>query len=173
MKLTPWVRFAWDLRELPTPAPRIDPHYRIRHAVSEEEETVRKIVFKAFSLDMDWSDSLKIMGGGLERRLDRIFAEKEVPCLVITHGTRIIASSALDLLPESDSHLITGPCVLSEYRNRGLGSALLYHSLVALRDAGLLRAFGVSRESVPAAKFLYPKFQSSRSPFEVEPQLAA
>ena len=158
---------------MPNPAPRIDSHYRIRHAVAAEEETVRRVVFTAFSLDMDWTDSMKLMREGLERRVDRIFVEKEVPCLVITHGTRIIAASALDHEQNSESHLITGPCVLNEYRNRGLGSGLLYQSLITLREAGIKRAYGVSKDNVPAAKFLYPKFESVRETYEFEPQLAA
>jgi predicted N-acetyltransferase YhbS len=173
MKLTRWVRFSWALENLSDAPAALDPHYRIRTAVQDEEETVRKVVFTAFSLDMDWTDSLKSLREGLDRRLDAIFGEKEVPCLVITHGARIIAASALDGREGVDNHLITGPCVLSEYRNRGLGSALLFHSLVTLQKGGLKRAFGVSKDNVPAAKFLYPKFGSACEPYVFEPQLAA
>jgi predicted N-acetyltransferase YhbS len=60
---------------------------------------------------------------------------KPVPALVICHGQRIIGASALSTEMDAENHLLSGPCVLMEYRNRGLGTALLYYSLKQLRTA--------------------------------------
>ncbi|MEO7723486.1 MAG: GNAT family N-acetyltransferase [Chthoniobacterales bacterium] len=51
-----------------------------------------------------------------------------------------------------------------EYRNRGLGTALLRESLRQLRAAGLYRATGFTKGNAPAAKFLYPKFNGVLTP---------
>ena len=96
-----------------------------------------------------------------------------MPCLVLTHGTRIIAASALNVNDDAPSHLISGPCVLSEYRSRGIGTALLHESLEHLKAAGLATAFGVSKENVPASRFIYPKFESTHVEFDFEGLLAA
>jgi len=58
-----------------------------------------------------------------------------------------------------------------EYRNRGLGTLLLCSALRHLRDGGMTRACERTRESSPAARFLYPKFGGQSS--LIEPLLAA
>lgn len=171
MKLVHWMRFEWNLAKLPEPKNSLDAHYRIRMATREEEGTVRHVVMSAFALDAAWADTLKNVREWIEAHLDEVFAHKGVPCLVITHGTRIIGASALDLEPAAETHLLTGPCILSEYCNRGLGSSLLHQSLVALREAGVEQAHAIAKENVPAAKFVYPKFNAVAGPVEFEPAL--
>jgi len=174
MKLVQWTRFSWDLARLPEIEPGLDPHYHIRPATRDEEKTVHDVIFSAFSLDMDWADTLKRLSRRFEGEIDEVFSHKlhrEVHCLVITHGSRIIGASALEVGKESENHLISGPAILNEYRNRGLGSELLYRSLLALREAGVEHAFGVTKSNVPAAKFIYPKFNSSNTPYDLELQL--
>jgi ribosomal protein S18 acetylase RimI-like enzyme len=53
-----------------------------------------------------------------------------------------------------------------EYQRRGLGSALLQASLRHLADKGLERASVITREGVPAARYLYPKFGGQGSVIE-------
>jgi ribosomal protein S18 acetylase RimI-like enzyme len=60
-----------------------------------------------------------------------------------------------------------------EYRNRGFGTRLLEQSLTKLRAAGLQEAVGIAHENAPVTKFLYPKFNSTSSPYEPAPVLAA
>jgi ribosomal protein S18 acetylase RimI-like enzyme len=76
----------------------------------------------------------------------------------------------MTLAEDCESNLLSGPCILPEYRNRGIGSTLLHSSLAFLRDAGLARASGVTKEGVPAAKFIYTKFNSTGAPYDFEPQ---
>lgn len=166
MKFVRWTQFTWDLAKLPAVDMPLDGHYAIRQAEPAEQPVVRTAILSAFSLDMDWSDTLTAMHIRLKAEMDRIFSEKESRCLVVTHGVRIIGASAMDLNQESANHLVSGPTILSEYRNRGLGSKLLYQSLQALRGAGLSRAHGVIKSNVLAAKYIYPKFNSVHAPCE-------
>jgi predicted N-acetyltransferase YhbS len=172
MKLVRWTRFTWDLAKLPAEGSVLQEHYHIRPVAREEEKTVRAVIASSFALDMNWSDTLKTMKDWLEARLDEVFAHKVAPCLVVTHGTRVIGASPLDVIRESDCHLISGPCILNEYRNRGIGSELLFQSLNALREAGFEQARGITKANVPVAKFVYTKFNSVGEPWEFEPALA-
>ena len=170
MKLVRWTQFTWDLAKLPATEITLEPHFAIRPATHEEHEAVHKVIISAFALDMDWSDTLKLLKGRLEEGIDKIFLQKQqIDCLVITHGSRVIGASALDTNPDAEFHLLSGPSILSEYRNRGLGSKLLYRSLEALKNAGLTRARGVVKSNVLAAKYVYPKFNAESEPSEFSP----
>lgn len=171
MKLVHWTRFTWDLARLPEIEMSLDSHYHIRAATRDEEKTVRNVIFSAFSLDMDWADTLKRLSQRFSDQIDEVFAHKDVHCLVVTHGSRIIGASVHDLREDTENHLVSGPAILNEYRSRGLGSALLYRSLLALREAGVLHAFGVTKSNSPATKFIYRKFNSTSAPYDLEPQL--
>jgi len=171
MKLVRWSRFTWDLAKLPEEGAPLAAQYRIRPATKEEEKFVRAVISSAFALDMNWSDTLKLMREWLEAELDEVFERKVVPCLVVTHGLRIIGASPLDLNKEAECHFVSGPCILNEYRNRGIGSELLYQSLLALREAGFEKARAITKSNVPVAKFVYTKFNSVGEPFEFEPVL--
>ena len=172
MKLVRWTRFTWDLAKLPGEGCALGEHYHIRPVARDEEKTVRAVIASSFALDMNWSDTLKTMKDWLESRLAAVFEHKTAPCLVVTHGTRIIGASPLDPNREAECHLISGPCILDEYRNRGIGSELLYQSLNALREAGFEQARGITKSNVPVAKFVYTKFNSVGEPWEFEPELA-
>ncbi len=172
MKLVRWTRFSWALAKLPEPRTVVDSHYHIRAATREEADTVRHVVMSAFTLDSAWADTMLLLREWIETQLEESFSHKGVHCLVVTHGSRIIGASALDTNPAAENHLLTGPCILNEYRSRGLGSALLHQSLLALRETGVERAFGITKENVPAAKFVYPKYNSMSAPVEFEPAMA-
>ncbi len=173
MKLVRWMRFTWELNKLPPLKSEAASHYLIRAAAQDDAKNVRGVISSAFSLDMDWSDTLKShLRDHFEAQIDKVFVEKEVPCIVVLHGTRIIGASSMDTNRDAENLLLSGPCVLSEYRNRGLGTTLLHRSLLFLRDAGLDRARGITKYNVPAAKFIYPKFNSVGEQYDIEPALA-
>jgi hypothetical protein len=173
MNLARWNRFKWDVTKLPAAARELPAQYAIRLAAKEEGAPVRKVVFSAFSLDADWGDVFRSMEDYFESELDDFFNFKSRRCLVLTHGARIIGVSLLSTDPAADNHLVTGPCILHEYRNRGFGGVLLHRSLVTLRDAGLAEVNGVTRRSVPAGKFLYAKYGSTATPCDFGLQLTA
>ncbi|MEO7932997.1 MAG: GNAT family N-acetyltransferase [Chthoniobacterales bacterium] len=171
MKLTNWLKFIWDLKTYEAPKTDLPSHYTIRRAVRNEEEVVRKAIFSAFSLDSDWSDSLNRIWPTLTGQIGDAFGSKEPKCLVLTHGTRVIGASILTTDTDAPNQLISGPCILVEYRNRGLGTQLLAASLAYLREAGLELASGTTKKTIPAAKFVYHKFGGRSEVCEDEPDM--
>ena len=173
MKLVRWLRFSWDLSKLPAEENPLDARYRVRVATKEDEPVVRNVIQSAFTLDMHWNDSLASIRASFEEQLNEAFHDNPSFCLVVTHGVRIIAASLVLASEEAGSQLISGPCVLSEYRNRGIGSALLRASLEALSRAGFKTAHAVTKKNAPVARFVYTKFQSTSTPWEFEITAAA
>jgi N-acetylglutamate synthase-like GNAT family acetyltransferase len=172
MKLVRWKRFTWNLTTLAPLAHKMPESLQVRPASRDEEKDVTPLVIRAFTLDSTWGDTLKIFRERLELGMHAAFHREDVPAIVVVHGSRIIAASVLSTEEDAESHLLTGPCVLPEYTNRGTGSALLHFSLVQLREAGLTTAHAVTKDNVPAAKFVYSKFGSTAAAHEYEPLLA-
>ncbi len=172
MKLVRWALFTWDLSTIEGDASPIEERYSIHRATKAEEKDVRNVIMASFALDSDWSDVLLHLRDRFEDDLDEVFRKKGDPaCLVVTTGSRIIGASALAIDPEARNHLVSGPCILTEYRNRGIGGELLRLSLLQLREAGLATAHGVTKQNSPAAKFVYTKFGSESARCEFEPEL--
>jgi len=171
MKLVRWKRFIWDLSKLPPLENKLPGHFGFREASREEGKAIYGMILTSLTLDSAWSDVLNSFRDRLEMLVDLAFQRESAPGIVVTHGTRVIAASVLSTEVDGDSNLISGPCVLSEYCNRGIGSALLLHSLRQLRKAGLDHAAGITKENVAACKFVYPKFGSTNSAHDYEPQL--
>jgi len=130
----------------------------------EEGEEVLKVILLSLSMDSSWNDSLAAAEQYLRAEVGRIFNAENPLCLVLPKGNRIIAASLLDASPEAESHLISGPCVLMEYRNRGIGSRLLHASLAELGERGIPLASGITRARTVAATHVYPKFGGSGEP---------
>lgn len=171
MKLVRWKRFLWQLPKLPSLDQTLPAQFIIRAATREEAKAVGHVVLTSFSLDSAWSDTLNLFRERLEMQLDLAFNRESVPALVVTHGPRIIAASALNTEIDADSNLVSGPCVLSEYGNRGIGTALLHASLLQLREAGLTRAAGITKENTTSCKFVYRKFGAESASCEYFPTL--
>ena len=161
MKLVRWKRFTWDLTKLPPLAHPLPDQYIVRPAARDEAKLVSHVVFTTLTLDSAWCDTLKLFRDRLAANIDLAFAREPAPALVIMHGQRIIAASVISTEPDAETNLISGPCVLAEYGNRGLGTALLHHTLDHLRTSGLERATAVTKDNVPACKFVYTKFGST------------
>jgi GNAT superfamily N-acetyltransferase len=174
-----WLKFTWDLSELPESAGDITHPLILRAADREEKSAVLKTVLTSFSMDTGWADIHKPLMQKLTGRIDEAFDEKEPACIVLQYGHRIIGSSVLALAEdEQEPNLITGPCVVHEYRSRGYGASLLGASLLHLKKAGVRRAIGLTRERTVAARFLYPHFGGTSTPWDADvlapsPKLAA
>ena len=137
MKLVRWKRFTWDLSKLPTTPPSLSERYALRPAFADDREAVEKIILAAFRLDSEWSALFQSVPTWLKEQIDTAFDRETAPAVVITHGLRVIAASLITTEVDAETHLLSGPCVSMEYRNRGLGTALLYGTL-AQRGACLL-----------------------------------
>ena len=173
MKLVRWKRFTWDLTKLPPLANPLPDQYVVRPAARDEAKLVSHVVFTALTLDSAWCDTLQLFRDRLAAQIDQAFAREAAPALVIMHGSRIIAASVISTEPDAESNLLSGPCVLIEYGNRGLGTALLHHTLGLLHSSGLERATAVTKDNVPACKFVYPKFGSTSAACDFAQQLTA
>jgi GNAT superfamily N-acetyltransferase len=106
---------------------------------------------------------------GMKRHIKRVFEDDEPPCIVVKHGTRIIGASLLLLDPAAESHLLSGPMILHEYRNRGVGSGLLAASLEHLRSRGVSAARGITRANSVVERFIYPKYSGASAPWAGDP----
>ena len=173
MKMSNWIRFTWDLTQLPAFENALPEHYEIGPATPDDEMELRKIISSSFVLDPTWSPELQEVTEKIEAWLDRAFSSPTCLFLALRHGTRIIGASVLSIQPEADMQLIPGPCISMEYRNRGFGTRLLEQALTRLREAGLPQASGVAKENVPVSKFLYPKFNATSSPYDIPPLVPA
>jgi len=70
----------------------------------------------------------------------------------------VIGVSALRAEEGAGPQLLSGIILDYEYQRRGLGTALLHASLRHLAERGLGAASVITREGIPAARYLYPKF---------------
>ncbi|MEY2481669.1 MAG: hypothetical protein QOK24_197 [Verrucomicrobiota bacterium] len=173
MNLSNWIRFRWDLSQLPQFDAALPEHYEIGPATAEDETELRKVISTSFVLDPSWNPATQEVMETIEPWLERAFATPANGCLALRHGLRIIGAAVIAQNPEAEIHLSPGPCVSMEYRNRGFGTRLLEQSLTKLRDAGLKEAIGIAHENAPVTKFLYTKFNSTASPYEPTPLVPA
>lgn len=173
MNLSNWIRFRWDLTQLPRFENKLPEHYEIGTTTADDEKELRKVISSSFVLDPAWSPAMQEVMERLEVWLERAFSSSTTcSCLALRHGLRIIGAAIISPEPQSEIHLIPGPCISIEYRNRGFGTRLLEQSLIRLRDAGLAEAIGVAKENAPVTKFLYPKFNGMASPHDFSPLMA-
>jgi predicted N-acetyltransferase YhbS len=168
MKIFHWIRYCWNADMLGEPTPgKLPVNCVVRPAAHRDLDAVQLVIEDSFTLDTDWAESYKRFRAGLAEQIEQAFDQSEAGCLVLAHGARIIGVSVYSLDPAAENHLISGPCILLEYRNRGLGSDTLWRTLQALRQAGLKTIYGVTRKTVPASKFVYPKFGGVAEPYEL------
>ena len=173
MNLSNWIRFKWDLTQLPSFENELPQHYEIGLATAEDEMELRKVISSSFVLDPAWSPAMQEVTERLELWLERAFASPTCTFLALRHGLRIIGAAVILQDPDAEIHLTPGPCISMEYRNRGFGTRLLEQALTKLRDAGLKEAIGVAKENSPVSKFLYPKFNGTASPHDFTPMVPA
>lgn len=165
MKLVQWVRFTWNLEQLPPLRSALPEHYHFVDARAGDEKELRAIIARSFAQDASWGDAIHEVDHMIEGWLERAFTpEGNVAFLALCHGLRIIGASILMADPAMEDQLTPGPCVALEYRNRGFGTALLEESLRRLQAAGLTRGAALTKRNAPVAKFLYPKFSGRPTP---------
>jgi GNAT superfamily N-acetyltransferase len=172
MKKTRWVNFVWDLAGNELPAVATPRQYRLSLVKAAEREQLQAVIEKSFALDPGWNAALHMIDAQVKSSIAAAFDSESANWLALQHGARIVGGTLLLMTdPDAPAQLVPGPCILMEYRNRGLGTLLLCSALRHLRDAGMIRACAKTRENSPAARFLYPKFGGQSS--LIEPLLAA
>ena len=153
-----WLRFTWAPLKAPALVQGNLGDETFRMARREEAEEVLRVIQLSLAMDAGWNDSLVAVQEFLRSTVARLFNTEDPLCLVIPKGNRLIAASLLDPSETASSHLVSGPSVLMEYRNRGIGGRLLQASLSTLQDRGLSRITAITRANTVAARFVYPKF---------------
>lgn len=155
-----WIRFTWDLAKLPDERPSSVVRGDIRLAEKEDLDTVVKVLVRSVREDHAWGLTVNDKVKELETTIAEGMESGNIECWLLVDG-RIVAASAVVTNPESPRQLTSGICVLNEYRCRGVGHMLLHQSLSYLKEKGLKEASVITRSNLPAAKFLYPKFDST------------
>jgi predicted GNAT family acetyltransferase len=170
MKSIGWSRFSWEARDLPeTSRYIITETYSLRTVSRQERALLHQVINSCFAQESYWNDVASKLMPRLQQEVeDKFVHHREGDCLVITHGNRVIAASVVDTSRSSDNHLITGPCITAEYRNRGFGALLLKESLLLAAQGGAELLFGITRANSPAARFVYPKYGGVSIPYEVD-----
>jgi hypothetical protein len=138
MKSIGWARFSWEAKDLPdTSRYIITETYSLRGASRQEKALISQVINSCFAQESCWNDVASKLMPRLQQEVEDKFAHhRESDCLVITHGNRVIAASLVDSSSGSDNHLLTGPCITVEYRNRGFGALLLKESLLHAAQGG-------------------------------------
>ena len=169
MKGNDWIRFTWDLPALSLSEPALPEHYQIAPATAEDEKEMRKVISSSLTLDPTWNPAMQEVMQTIDGWLAVASGTDKSVFLALRHGLRIIGAAVISLDPTAENHLLPGPCIMMEYRNRGFGTQLLERSLASLRSAGLVRASAIGRANSPVTKFLYTKFRSTTAPHEISP----
>src|SRR6201988_4633239 len=145
MKSLGWSRFSWEVKDLPeTSRYIITETYGLRTASRQEKSLIQQVINSCFAQESCWNDVASKLMPRLQQEVEDKFAHhREDDCLVLTHGNRVIAASVIDTSRSSDNHLITGPCITVEYRNRGFGALLLKESLLMVHKAAPKGRFGL------------------------------
>lgn len=165
MSLVQWVRFSWDLTALPATAPTLEDCYQFGLAKASDEEALHEAMTRSYTAEVAWSTQLDDRLALLDLLIKDRLADGTADFLILRHGSRIIAGSALIDDPEASEQLASGVCVMDEYRNRGLGAYLLYESLAKLKASGLKSASVVTKVGVTADRYLYGKFGGKSKPY--------
>jgi hypothetical protein len=165
----PWLLFSWNLLEEQRSPASVPDGLVLKLADKLDEREIQAVVSRSFSFDQQWSGSYGRIAEPLEQRIQQAFRYQPLPALALVHGSRIIAASCLSTDENAASHLLSGPCVLPEYRSRGLASILLAETLHQLQQARIPVARAFCLDGTTASKFVYPKFGSVREKYAEEP----
>src|SRR5438105_2073140 len=115
MSWSNWIRFRWDLTQLPKFDAKLPEHYEIGSATGEDEAELRKVISSSFALDPTWNPATQKVMEAIEPCLERAFTSPATTtCLALRHGVRIIGAAILSPSLEAAIHLSPGPCVSME-----------------------------------------------------------
>ncbi|MEM1158989.1 MAG: GNAT family N-acetyltransferase [Verrucomicrobiota bacterium] len=165
-----WIQYTWNLSSLPDESEIAAIKGDLRLAEKSEFEACSNILKGSLMTERASTDDLQHLLSEFEDLFPKSFErETKSEIVVWEDGRRLVGLSTLNLDPDSRRQLVSGVCVLEEYRCRGGGKALLLRSLNRLKEHGLETASVVTRQGMSAAKFLYPKFYAQNSEVEELP----
>lgn len=167
-----WLQFSWNLKSLPESVPVHQVRsVELRKATPADRAPLWAFLERAYATDLAWGIILKDRLRHLREAVDEGIEDKKVAFWLVEHGKKIIGTTGLLLDAGAPVQLISGICVMEEYRCRGLGTWLLHHSLKELAAAGLEKAAVVTRSNTHAARYLYRKLNSVSTPLDDFPSI--
>lgn len=162
LNLIKWWEFEWNLETLPAFDAKLASRLHLEVLGISDSKAVELMMHRALSSENGWSafsdQRLNLISTAIHQYVPR----NEVTILAIRDGTRVIAAALVSEKEDLFLPLVAGIYVSLEYRCNGLGTALLYAALAYLKDKGMKKARVITRANLPSAKYLYPKFNSTK-----------
>lgn len=152
------MKFTWELGKIKEPATELPFGLQSSLITAEEESDLYEVLAKSAGLDSSLLDAGRPLQRYFSEQAQRLWKAKQKRSLAVYHGDRMIAGTVYLLKEEEPVQLVSGPCVLSEYRNRGIGLWLLQYSLYDLQSQGVKKVSGICKQHSILGKYLYPKF---------------
>lgn len=116
--------------------PRLDPKYRLRHAVKEDAEALAKLyqlVFETYPTPIHDPDFI------------RQCMDQDVYFTVVTEGDQIVSSASADVFPHFQCAEITDCATHPDHRGNGLLSAIIYDLELRMKEKGIPHLFSLTR----------------------------
>jgi ribosomal protein S18 acetylase RimI-like enzyme len=156
-----WVRFDWNLSDLGA-SPPVPLGYNFGTAIEAEAQIVMAVVIAAYESDPIWAPIMDGIRQRMSARVREMVGAPETAIIVARRAGTIVGVSGVAKQHWTEQNLLTGLCVLPQHQRRGIGTCLLYKSLVELRRFRLPVATVYTEENSIADRKLYPKFGSTR-----------
>jgi uncharacterized protein YaiE (UPF0345 family) len=156
-----WVKFKWDLKKLADfHSPILNGKYTFRTAQKEDLIEIVNTVVAAYETDSIWGKIINDIKPRMTERINTTFSQPQSKYLLIQFENKIVAVSGVSQLHWTNQNLLTGICVAQEHQRKGLGTYLMYQSLLGLRNSGLEIANVYTESGSIADKKIYPLFGS-------------
>src|SRR5450631_4351866 len=158
---TSWVKFKWDLKRLTDfPAPVLNKKYCFRTANKNDLTKIVNTVILAYETDSIWGKIINEIKHRMTERINSTFNQPQNKYILIQYENNIVGVSGVSQLHWTNQNLLTGICVANEHQRKGLGTYLMYQSLLSLRNFGLEFAYVYTESDSIADQKIYPLFGS-------------
>jgi GNAT superfamily N-acetyltransferase len=156
-----WVRYTWTLDRLGS-APEAISGYSVRLGSRSELDAITDLVLLAYRSDPIWAEQYTAVRARLRERIGTTLGAPDASYVVADTGAAVLGVSGVARWHRTRQHLLTGPCVGQAHRGRGVGTRLLWASLLELQRMGVTRAHVYTAAGSLADRYVYPKFGSER-----------
>ena len=157
---TRWVRFDWPLAGKAFEV-SVAPGYALRAGGMADIQNIRDVVVSAYGSDPIWAGKTAEIETGIMERVEARITDPSARFVVAEYEDRIVGMNGVALASDTKMNFLTGICVAPDHQGRGLGAALLGHSLSWLRDQGLALAT-VTTDKAAVAAHVYRRFDARR-----------
>ncbi len=154
--------FRWDLSQLENSEPKTSDQVQVRYAKENEFPAIAELWHNGLSSEdgTPWADYLRrwTPNGAAKWFLDSR-KRLDARMIVAEKNQKIVGLSGFLLEKRSAiGRMYTGIIVAPEERRHGIGSILLYRTLLESKREGLRYAEVETIQGITASRHLYPKF---------------